>query len=107
VDPTPELQSAIAAYERSLESGKIEAVRQAYPGLTDPQAESWVGFFKLAKGIKAEYRVTNLQHTEDAATVSVQGVLHFTVDGQKQDQPSNYRATFSRSGGAWHITAIQ
>ncbi|HEY6809019.1 MAG TPA: protein kinase, partial [Gemmatimonadales bacterium] len=107
VDPTPQIRDAIAAYQKAIASGSVTAVRQAYPGLTDAQAANWATFFGLASGITTEYHIADLQHGDDAATVTVQGVLHFTVQRTKQDQPSNYRATLTRSGGVWRITAIE
>ncbi|HZH40947.1 MAG TPA: protein kinase [Gemmatimonadales bacterium] len=103
-----DIQSVIAAYEGALEAKSLDRMRGVYPALPPDQTSNWTTFFQFASKIKSEFRVSNIQPaTGDVATATVQGQLHFEVQGKSQDQPHNYVATLTRHDGKWRIESIK
>ena len=110
--PQPILASDIAAviatYEAAIESGKIDRVRAAYPGMTPDQANDWSGLFQDGRNIKATYKLGTIQPAVgDQATVSVTGTLQFDYKGKHQEIPHTYTASLTRTGGTWRLETIR
>ncbi|HWH03009.1 MAG TPA: protein kinase [Gemmatimonadales bacterium] len=110
--PQPILASDIAAviatYETAIESGKLDRVRAAYPGMTPAQADQWSGLFQDGKNIKATYKLGTIQPAVgDQATVSVTGTLQFDYKGKHQETPLPYTASLTRTGGTWRLEAVR
>jgi hypothetical protein len=76
--------------------------------MTDGQSGSWEGFFKLARDIRAAFRVTQMSVNGDAADVVVDGSLSYTnTDLHRQEtQPAGFRAQLQRQGEAWVIAVV-
>ncbi|HYK11086.1 MAG TPA: protein kinase [Gemmatimonadales bacterium] len=103
-----DIQAVIATYEAAFEAKSLDRMKAVYPALTPDQAEKWTTFFQFASKIKSEFKVSNIQPaTGDVASATVQGQLHFEVQGKNQDQPHNYVATFARRNGKWQIESIK
>ncbi len=107
-DPRAEIAAAIAAYARAIESADIAAVRRAYPGLSSKQEQGLSDFFRLARNIKADLRVGQLDRSGDTAEAAVEGTFEYenTSSHRIERQPVTFRATVERGSGGWRLTAI-
>jgi len=112
--PTPQpinpadIRTAIAAYESAVESGRLDRVKAAYPGMSAAQNAGWVQFFQIATKITSEYQVSGITPSVgDQATASVHEVLHCEIQGKHQELPHDYVASLSRVNGAWQIENIR
>jgi serine/threonine-protein kinase len=106
-DPRPQIDAAIQAYARAIESRDVSAVRRAYPGLTTQQMQTWKDFFTAVRNLKVELRASRIIPNGDTAEANVQGSFSFLQDRRPQVQPVQFRASLERGDGGWRITAIQ
>jgi uncharacterized protein YjdB len=107
-DARPQIEQAIAAYARALESRDVNAVRQVYPGLTRRQEEAWRGLFQSVRSLRADLRPSNVQVTgSDAARASVGGTLELETREGRQRQPITFQAALERGPAGWLITEIR
>ena len=103
-----DIAAVIAAYEAAIESGKLDRVRTAYPGMTPAQADQWSALFQDGRNIKATYKLGTIQPAVgDQATVSVTGTLQFDYKGKHQETPLPYTASLTRTGGTWRLEAVR
>jgi hypothetical protein len=94
----PEL---IAAYARALQSRDINALRQAYPGMTQQQETQFRASLPALQS--ATLNVQSVDEQGDVATAMVSGEYVFVFDGRRQATPVNFRATFERAGAGWRM----
>ncbi len=107
-DPRPEIERAIAAYARALESRNVETIRRVYPGLTRRQADAWRGLFESARQVKADLRPSSIQlEGDDVARTTVTGTLDMVMRDGEQNQPITFQATLERAATGWLIREIR
>jgi serine/threonine-protein kinase len=105
VDARTAITEIIAAYARALESGDINAVRAAYPGMT-PQQET--NFRASMPNIeRADLRVESIDDQGGTATAQVRGTYTFNIDGRRTNSDFGFRATFERAGSGWRMTRTE
>jgi len=105
VDTRTAVEELITAYSRALESGDINAVRRAYPGMTQQQQQQLSQSIQFIE--RADLRIASLQDLGDTATAAVEGTYQFVTDGRRSSSPVGFRATFERVDGAWRMTRTQ
>jgi hypothetical protein len=102
VDARTAITEVVASYARALESGDMEAVRRAYPGMTAEQEQNLR--LSIESIERADFRVVSFQEEGDAATATVEGTYGFVTNGRRTtSQPFTFRATFARSGAVWRM----
>ena len=109
VDPKPEIQKVVDDYARALESGDLEQVRRAYPGLTAAQQESWRGFFERVRNLKANLSITALSVAAATADATVGGVYAYdnASTGRAEQRPVTFRATLTKDASGWRLATIR
>lgn len=110
VDPRPQVEAAIAAYVRAIESRDLAQVKSVYSNLTPRQEQGWRDFFQNTQNLKVSYRISGTPRIGDAnALVSVAATYDFLPKGTRtrQQQPVQFEATLERSGATWRIVTIQ
>ncbi len=105
VDARAAIGELITAFARALESGDINEVRRAYPGMTQEQQRNFSGAIALME--QATLNVGAIDERGDVATAAVTGVYVFNDSGRRQTTPVNFRATFERDGSGWRMTGMQ
>jgi eukaryotic-like serine/threonine-protein kinase len=109
VDPRPDIQKAIAAYARALESRDVAEVRRAYPGLTALQEKSWQEFFQSVRNLKAGLTVTAVSVGGLGAEAIVSGIYEYdnATTSRTERRPVTFRALFVVDSSGWRITTIR
>jgi len=105
-----QLAQAVSEYARAIETGNVDLVRQAYPGLTQRQEQIWRDFFRVARDLKVTLALgDDLRQTGDRADASVQGTIRYlnTQERRLANQALTFRAQFERGESGWRIRAIQ
>jgi hypothetical protein len=106
VDTRTAIEEVVAAYARALESGDMNALRRAYPGMTPEQERQFSQ--SLASIERANLRTLSVQEQGDAATANVQGTYEFLTNGRRTtSDPFTFRATFERVDGVWRMMRTQ
>jgi serine/threonine protein kinase len=105
VDARTAIAEIVASYARALESGDINAVRAAYPGMTTQEERNLSG--SLPSMERAVLNVGAVAEQGDRATADVSGTYTFNNDGRRSDVPVTFRATFERAGAGWRMTRLQ
>jgi ketosteroid isomerase-like protein len=101
------IEATIQSYARALESGDVQQVRSAYPGLSPQQAQVWRDFFGRVSELKVDLAIRQLQVTGDVAEAQVEGVNRFVQNRRPQQLPMTFHATLERMGGTWRIASIR
>ena len=109
VDPRPEIQKLIENYAGALESGDVEQVRRAYPGLTAAQQQSWQRFFDHVRNLKANLTITDLSVASSTAEATVSGVYEYdnASTGRAERRPVTFRASLTRDASGWRLTTVR
>jgi serine/threonine-protein kinase len=105
VDVGTAIAELVTAFARALESGDINAVARAYPGMTPQQRRDFSG--AIASMEAATLSVGGVEASGDEATAMVTGQYVFNNDGRRQTSPVSFRASFQRSGGVWRMVQMQ
>ncbi len=109
--PAPRsVEAALVRYAKAIESKRVDRLREAYPGLTDRQQESWEKTtFRQAEAITA--RVRNVRSTVkgDAADATFTLLLTFSYRGSQPGTsvPTPTHARLKRTATGWSITSIE
>lgn len=108
-DPRPDIQRVIDDYARALESRDVDHVRQAYPGLSPTQQQSWQRFFESVRNLKAALTVTAVRVSGVGAEAIVNGVYEYdnASTGRAERRPVTFRATLAVDTTGWHLTTIR
>ncbi|HEU4641287.1 MAG TPA: serine/threonine-protein kinase [Gemmatimonadaceae bacterium] len=111
VDPTPELQGLLARYASALATRDIDRVRAAYPGMTSEEVKRWSDVFDATTAVGATLTPSGPAHvTGNTAELKVDAAFAFTyrrgIDGDRHPT-ATYRATFTRDGAGWRLTALR
>ena len=108
-DPRADIERVIAAYARAIESGSVDEIRRAYPGITGAQQQQWSGFFRSVRNFKAHLVVEQLSVTgaNAEALVSAAYTYESRSNGQADRQSLTLQATLSRDSGGWRLASIR
>ena len=108
-DPRVQIETAIAAYARALESRDAGRVRRVYPGLSASQQQGWEDFFKAVRNLKADLRVTAVDVQGETADAVVNGVYVFdnATTGRAERRPVTFHASFVAEPAGWRLNAIR
>jgi uncharacterized protein YjdB len=105
VDVATAIEELVTAFARSLESGDINAVARAYPGMTAEQRRNFSGAIVSMEA--ASLSVTGVEANGDEATAMVTGQYVFNNDGRRQTSAVSFRASFQRRAGVWQMVQMQ
>jgi hypothetical protein len=99
----------VSEYASAIEARDIEAIRRAYPGMTEAQQRGWEQFFQLTRDVKANLVLTQVQVANTTAEGSVGGNYTYlnTSNGRITTQPVTFRASFKSEGGKWRMVAVR
>jgi serine/threonine-protein kinase len=103
------LEDAINRYARAIESGTVDKLKEANPGLTDEQQKTWeTTVFSRARKIKATVEGMSSRADGDAAEVEFRLNLAIDAsDGQHMTIPTQRQhATLKRTPDGWQIVSI-
>jgi serine/threonine-protein kinase len=104
------VESAINRYARAIESGSVDKLKEAYPGLTDEQQKGWeTTVFSKATRIKAAVSNVKTSTDKDAAEVDLLLNVAFDyADGQRASiPPLRQHVKLTRSAAGWQIASIR
>ena len=107
VDARAAIVALIERYARALESGDIEQVRRAYPGMTSQQEQQLRQALGAMRDLRADLRVGSVQEQGSTATADVSGTYTFynAASRREEQAPVTFRATFERAAdGSWRLT---
>jgi serine/threonine-protein kinase len=107
-NPSAEIESAVAAYARAIESRDIAEVRRAYPGITAAQASGFEQFFTTVRSLRAAFSVSSL----DVSGATAEGKLAGTYDyltnaGKSERQAVTFQATFRHDANGWKLASVR
>ena len=104
-------RAPIIRYKRAIESGNINTLLAAYPGMTGPQKDSWEkAFFARASHIDASVRYGPTRVGRDTAEAEFTLLLNITdkATGQTTKATLPQRAVLVRQPGAgWKIASLR
>jgi serine/threonine-protein kinase len=103
-----EIEVAIAAYARAIESRDIAEVRRAYPSITQAQATGFEQFFASVRSLKATFSLSSLDVSGNAAEGKLAGTYEYvTSTGNPRQQQVAFQATFRREAGGWKLASVR
>ena len=105
VDARTAIVASIDRYARALESGDIEQVRRAYPGMTSQQEQQLRQALGAMRNLRADLRVGSIEERGDQAIAQVAGTYTFHNAASRRDEqaPVTFRATFERAADGWRL----
>jgi predicted Ser/Thr protein kinase len=111
---SPEFSPAmvpIRNFAAAVESGDVQRIKQAYPGLTPSQQRSWENVFKQSKVRARIQSPRGISRNEAAGTAVVEFVLALTFSDRATGsevaaRPSRYQATLKREGSNLVIVTL-
>jgi eukaryotic-like serine/threonine-protein kinase len=101
----------IRNFAAAVESGDVQKIKQAYPGLTPGQQKSWENVFKQSK-VKARIqspRGISMNEAAGTAVVEFVMILTFsdrTTGSEVAGRPSRYQARLKREGSNLVIVSL-
>jgi hypothetical protein len=103
------IRAALADYARAIESGNLNDLRRAYPGMSSLQARGWEQFFQLVRDLRTELSAQQLQIHGDTADAQVTGTYAYlnTSTGRQERQPVSFQASFKKDGETWRIVQVR
>jgi len=108
VNPTAEIEAAIATYASAIESRDIAQVRRAYPSITAAQATGFEQFFASVRSLKASFSLSSLDVNDNVADGKLVGTYDYVTNGGKNErQPVSFQATFRRDTAGWKLAAVR
>jgi eukaryotic-like serine/threonine-protein kinase len=108
-DPRPDIERVIAAYVRAIESGSVDEIRRAYPGITAAQQQQWDGFFRSVRNFKARLTLDQLAVTGASAEAHISAAYTYESrsSGQADRQSLVLQATLTRDANGWRLSSIR
>lgn len=106
VAPEAAIRGLLEDYRKAIESGDLERVRAAYPGVTSNQAQAWRDFFATVRDLRATFDVLDLTIDGTSAEARVRATYHYRAD-RDQVQSFEFEASFSRRSDGWILTRIR
>jgi hypothetical protein len=106
VDTRTALDGLIEAYARALESGDIQQVRAAYPGLTASESEQLGQALSGMRNLDAALSIGRLDEQGGLAEAYVSGTYSYVnaANGRQQRTAIEFIATFERRTTGWVMT---
>jgi serine/threonine-protein kinase len=102
-----QVNAAIGAYARALESLDVAQLRRTYPAISSDQRKAFEDFFRSIRTLKATLNVGTLQVDGASAEAQVTGSFDYeTSNGSNERRPVSFVATLRRERGSWVIAAI-
>lgn len=103
------VEAALQNYARAIESKRVDQLREAYPGLTDKQQESWEkGAFRVAEEITAHVRNVKPSIDGDAADAQFTLVVSYAYRGSGPAGATlRQHARLKRTATGWSIISIE
>ena len=97
------LDGLIEAYASALESGDIDRIRAAYPGLTAEQSRDLQAALSGMRNLEAVLSIGEVVEQGTTATARVGGTYRFVnaSNGREEVVPIDFTAVFERRGGSW------
>ena len=96
-----QVNAAIAAYARALESLDVAQLRRAYPAISGDQRKAFEDFFRSIRTLKATLNVGGLQVDGASAEAQVTGSFDYvTLNGSAQQRAVSFVATLRRRAAA-------
>lgn len=94
---------AIAGYRRAVESGDLETLRRAHPGLTAETEAAWRRVFENGETFVALLRIAGLRVTGTEARAEVRGSCHFYDLSLRRfvDVPVEFELFLHHDGRTW------
>jgi serine/threonine protein kinase len=103
-----EIEVAVAAYARAIESRDVAEVRRAYPGITGAQAMGFDQFFSSVRTLKATFSLSSLDVSGSTAEGRLAGNYEYvTTAGKAEHQPVAFQATFRRDATGWKLASVR
>jgi len=103
-----EIEVAVAAYARAIESRDIAEVRRAYPGITASQATGFEQFFSSVRTLKATFSLSSLDVSGASAEGKLAGTYEYvTSAGKAERQPVAFQASCRRDAGSWKLASVR
>jgi hypothetical protein len=103
-----EIEVAVAAYARAIESRDIAEVRRAYPGITGNQATGFQQFFSSVRSLKASFSIASLDVNGNSAEGKLAGTYDYVNSaGKPEQQAVAFQATFRRDAGGWKLASVR
>ena len=104
------VENAISRYARAIESGTVDKLKEAYPGLTEDQQKVWeTTVFSRATRIKAA--VKDVKATTDRDEAEAEFLLNVTFDYPDGTRgsiaPQRSHASLKRTSTGWQVVAIR
>ena len=107
-NPSAEIESAVSAYARAIESRDIAEVRRAYPGITAAQASGFEQFFTSVRSLRASFSVASLDVNGSSAEGKLAGTYEYlTSAGKNERQAVTFQATFRRDAAGWKLASVR
>jgi eukaryotic-like serine/threonine-protein kinase len=108
VNPAAEIESAVVAYAKAIESRDINEVRRAYPGITAAQASGFEQFFASVRSLKAAFSLSSLDVNGATADGKLTGTYDYlTGNGKSERQAVSFQASFRRDGAGWKLASVR
>ena len=106
--PTP-VRDAIGRYANAIESMRTDKLKEAYPNLSDKQAEMWSKTFGIATGVNTSVRYGAITKTDERAEVDFTlNVGYKFADGRRGSVPPMHQhATLLKTPTGWQIVEIK
>jgi serine/threonine-protein kinase len=107
-NPAGEIESAVAAYARAIESRDIAEVRRAYPGITAAQASGFEQFFASVRSLRANFALSSLDITGSTAEGKLAGTYDYvTTAGKSERQAVTFQASLRHSADGWKLASVR
>jgi serine/threonine-protein kinase len=107
-NPSAEIELAVAAYARAIESRDIAEVRRAYPGITAAQASGFEQFFASVRSLHANFSVSSLDINGNTAEGKLAGTYDYlTTAGKSERQAVTFQASLRRGADGWKLASVR
>jgi hypothetical protein len=99
----------VSDYAAAIEARNIDAIRRAYPAMTDAQENGWRQFFQITRDIKAQLSLQQIQVSGSTAEGLISGSYTYlnTSNGKTVTQPVTFQARFQMVGGKWRLVEVR
>jgi hypothetical protein len=98
-----QINAAMGRFARALESQDMGTLREAYPGISVSERNTWSSFFRSAESIRARFTAQDFQVMPDGVDVNAVGKLTFYKRDTRQQTENavTFRVllTQARGGG--------
>ena len=89
-----------------MESGQVDAVRRANPGLTAKQQSDLEAFFKAGGSLKPNWTISGIEISGGTASARIGGTTAWKLKRDGGQRPVDLRAALERAGSGWRLTSV-